>query len=180
MSENNLLISNFDRKIEHGLRFVSGVHIVERCNYTPIEGGYDETVIVEGSRERLREGVARALDYARDYGLTVKVNNAVVREDIRSDIFDTTGLLVVDCVQRPIVDDRDRPGDRNTTKNTPEALKEIAEYIIVNLNKYDDCWGWECSECPFHLKKPERDSWGCITQCGWLLLATAAIRILEK
>ena len=181
MEGNHLFISNFDRKIEHGLRFVSGVRIVERYSYTPIDGGYDETVIVEGDRERLREGVARALDYARDYGLTVKVNNPVVREDLRSDIFDTTGLLVVDCVERTIVDDRDlqKKGVSNM-KNTPEALKEIAEYIIVNLNKYDDCWGWDCSECPFHLKEPKRDSWGCITQCGWLLLATAAIRILEK
>lgn len=180
MSRNELLISNFDRKIEHGLRFVSGVRIVERCRYTPIDGGYDETVIVEGDRERLRAGVTRGLDYARDYGLTVQCNNPLVREDLKSGIFDTAGLLIVDCVQRTIVDGRDRSGDRNATKNDPEALKEIADYIIVNLNKYDDCWGWECSECPFHLKKPERDSWGCITQCGWLLLATAAIRILEK
>jgi hypothetical protein len=181
MTENNLLISNFDRKIEHGLRFVSGVRIVERYSYTPIQGGYDETVIVEGDRERLREAVARGLDYARDYGLTVKVNNPLVREDLRSGIFDTTGLLVVDCVQRTIVDDRDlhKKGVSNM-KDTPEALKEIAEYIIVNLNKYDDCWGWDCSECPFHLKKSVRDSWGCMTQCGWLLLATAAMKILEK
>ena len=181
MSGNTLLISNFDRKIEYGHRFVVGVRIVERYNYTPIEGGYDETVIVEGNRERLREGVARGLDYARDYGLTVKVNNTDVREDIERGILDTSGLLVVDCVERTIVDGRDlQKKGVSTMKNTPEALKEIAEYIIVNLNKYDDCWGWDCSECPFHLKEPKRDSWGCITQCGWLLLATAAIRILEK
>ena len=180
MTENNLLISNFDRKIEHGLRFVSGVRIVERYSYTPIEGGYDETVIVDGDRERLREGVARALDYARDYGLTVKVNNPLVREDLRSGIFDTTGLLVVDCVQRMIVDDRDRPGDRNTPKNNPERIRQIAEYLLTELNKYDDCWGWDCFECPFQLKEIERDCWGGTTQCGWILLATAAIRILEK
>jgi hypothetical protein len=95
MSQNNLLISNFDRKIEHGLCFVAGVRIVERYSYIPIEGGYDETVIVEGNRERLREAVARGLDYAREHGLTVQVNNPLVWDDIEMGILDTTGLVVV-------------------------------------------------------------------------------------
>jgi len=182
MAKNNLLISNFDCKIECGRCYVAGVRIVERYNYTPVEGGYRELIIVEvADIERLRAGVTRGLDYAREHGLTVQCNNPCVREDIENGILDVSGLLIVDRLQRTIVDGRDlQKKGVSTMKNTPEALKEIAEYIIVNLNKYDDCWGWECSECPFHLKKSVRDSWGCITQCGWLLLATAAIRILEK
>ena len=113
MTKNNLLISNFDRKIEHGLRFVAGVRIVERYNYNPIEVGYDETVVVEGNRERLRAAVARALDYAREFDLTVQVNNTHVREDIENGVLDVRRLLVVDSLQRTIVDGRDRPEARN-------------------------------------------------------------------
>ena len=180
MTKNNLLISNFDRKIEHGLRFVSGLRIVERYNYTPIEGGYDETVIVEGSRERLREGVARALDYARDYGLTVKVNNPLVREDLKSGIFDTTGLLVVDCVERTIVDGRDRPGDRNTTKHNPERVIQITENLLPVLFKYADCSEWDCYKCPLRLKESEEDPRYGKYQCGWILLVLAISKVLEK
>jgi hypothetical protein len=38
----------------------------------------------------------------------VQCNNPHVREDIESGILDAAGLLVVDSVQRTIVDDRDR------------------------------------------------------------------------
>ena len=180
MTKNNLLISNFDRKIEHGLRFVSGVRIVERYSYTPIEGGYNETVIVEGGRERLREGVARALDYARDYGLTVYVNNPLVREDLKNGILDTAGLLVVDCVERTIVDDRDRPGDRNPTKNNPERIRQITENLLTVLYKYADCSGWDCYKCPLRLKEPEEDPRYGIYHCGWIHLVLATSKILEK
>ena len=181
MSGNNLLISNFDRKLEHGLLFVSGVRIVERCNYTPLEGGYDETVIVEGNRERLREGVARGLDYARDYGLTVKVNNPDVREDLKSGIFDTTGLLVVDCVERTIVDDRDlhKKGVSNM-KTNPEALQQLAETLQVALEQNDDCSEWDCDSCPFHLKEVEEDPRYGLHNCGWFLLKSATSKILKK
>ena len=180
MSRNNLLISNFDRKIEHGLRFVSGVRIVERCNYTPIDGGYDETVIVEGDRDRLREGVARGLDYARDYGLTVKVNNPLVREDIESGILDTTGLLVVYSIQRTIVDDRDRPGDRNTTKIDPERVRQITVNLLTALYKYEDCSEWDCYKCPLRLKEPQKDPRYGTYQCGWIHLVLASSKVLRK
>ena len=189
MTENNLLISNFDRKIEHGLRFVSGVRIVERYSYTPIQGGYDETVIVEGDRERLREAVARGLDYARDYGLTVKVNNPLVREDLKSDIFDTTGLLVVDCVERTIVDDRDlqKKGVSNM-KNNPEALQELAENLLdaleqnllVALEQNNDCSEWDCSKCPYRLEVIVEDPRYGNLNCSWLLINSATSKILRK
>lgn len=180
MLEYNLLISNFDRKIEHGLRFVSGVRIVERWNYSPIEGGYDETVIIEGDRERLREGVARGLDYARDYGLTVQCNNLLVRQDLKSGILDTTGLLVVDCFQRTIVDGRDRPGDRTMTKNDPERVRQITETLLPDLFKFADCSEWDCYRCPLRLKEPEEDLRYGSYHCGWILLVLAASKILRK
>ncbi len=106
----NLLITNFDNRtiLDENSNFVSVIHIRERHSYTAIDGGYDETVVVEGNRERLREGVRRALNYAREHGLRVQCNNPHVREDIKSGILDAAGLLVVDSVQRTIVDGRDR------------------------------------------------------------------------
>ena len=182
MTKNNLLISNFDCKIECGRCYVAGVRIVERYNYTPVEGGYRELIIVEvADIERFRARVTRGLDYAREQGLTVQCNNPCVRDDIENGILDERGLLIVDRLQRTIVDGRAlQKKGVSTMKNTPEALKEIAKNLIIDLNKYGDCWAWDCSDCPFQLKEPARDSWGCITQCGWLLLATAAMRILVK
>jgi hypothetical protein len=61
----------------------------------PTDGGYSETVVVQGNREALREAVRHACDYARDRGLRVCVNNRQVREDIEAGVIDTTGLEVV-------------------------------------------------------------------------------------
>ena len=104
----NLLITNYDRYHECGHNLVAAVRIQERYHYVAIEDGYSETVIVEGNRERLRGGVRQGLDYAREHGLRVQCNNPHVREDIESGILDAAGLLVVDSVQRTIVDGRDR------------------------------------------------------------------------
>jgi hypothetical protein len=62
----------------------------------PTDGGYSETVVVQGNREALREAVRRALDYARDRGIRrVCVNNRHVREDVEAGVIDTTDLEVV-------------------------------------------------------------------------------------
>ena len=107
----NLLISNFDRNYTLGDEFVSVVRIQERYGYTPVDGyrkivalqnecvpteyGYRKTVIVQGDRERLREAVREALDYARTRNLRVQVNNKMVRDDIRAGILDVQGLVVI-------------------------------------------------------------------------------------
>ena len=91
----NILITDFDRRYTMGDEFVAAVRVRERYGYTPTDGGYSETVVVQGNREALREAVRRALDYARDRGLRVCVNNRHVREDIEAGVIDTTGLEVV-------------------------------------------------------------------------------------
>jgi len=91
----NILITDFDRHYTMGDEFVAVVRVRERCGYTPTDDGYSETVVVQGNREALREAVRRALDYARDRGLRVCVNNRHVREDIEAGVIDTTGLEVV-------------------------------------------------------------------------------------
>lgn len=108
----NLLITNFDRYYTLGDEFVSVVRIQERYGYTPVdcgyrrvvplqnefvptEYGYRKTVIVQGDRERLREAVREALDYARTRNLRVQVNNKMVRDDIRAGILDVQGLVVI-------------------------------------------------------------------------------------
>jgi len=93
----NLLISNYDRWCTIGDRCVAVVYIYERYNYTRLAPGYgySETVVVQGDRERLREAVRRALDYAREHKLMVQVNNPHVQEDIEAGILDTTGIAVV-------------------------------------------------------------------------------------
>jgi len=92
----NLLVTDFDRHYTLGDEFVAVVRVIERCRYTPTDGGYSETVVVQGNREALREAVRHALDYARDLGLRVLcVNNRHVREDIEAGVIDTTDLEVV-------------------------------------------------------------------------------------
>ena len=91
----NLLVTDFDRHYTLGDEFVAVVRVRERQGYTPTDDGYSETVVVQGNREALREAVRRALDYARDRGLRVCVNNRHVREDIEAGVIDTTGLEVV-------------------------------------------------------------------------------------
>jgi len=66
------------------------------------------------------------------------------------------------------------------TKNTPEALKKIAEKLLVELYKNDDCDGWECSECPFRLEKSEEDPRYGVHNCGWILLKSACSKILRN
>ena len=108
----NLLISNFDRNYTLGDEFVSVVRIQERYGYMPVncgyrktlalcnecvptEYGYRKTVIVQGDRERLREAVREAFEYARKRNLRVQINNRVVRDDIRAGVFDVDGLVVI-------------------------------------------------------------------------------------
>jgi len=93
----NLLVTNFDNRtiVDENSNFVSAVHLQERYSYSLVEGGYNETVIVEGNRDRLRAAVARALDYAREHGLRVQVNNPHVREDIEAGVLDVSGLRIV-------------------------------------------------------------------------------------
>ena len=90
----NLLVTDFDRRYTMGDEFVAVVRVRERCGYTPTDGGYSETVVVQGNREALREAVRRGLDYARQHGLRVCVNNRHVREDIKAGILDAGGLEV--------------------------------------------------------------------------------------
>ena len=90
----NLLVTDFDRHHTLGDEFVAAVRIVERRGYMPTDGGYRETVVVQGDREKLRQAVRRGLDYARQHGLRVCVNNRHVREDIKAGILDAGGLEV--------------------------------------------------------------------------------------
>ena len=66
------------------------------------------------------------------------------------------------------------------TKNTPEELQKVAENLLVELLKNDDCSEWECSECPFKLKEPEYYPRYGLHTCGWLLLKSATSKILRK
>jgi len=92
----NILVTDFDRHYTMGDEFVAVVRVRERYGYTPTDGGYSETVVVQGDRAKLREAVRRALDYARDRGLRrVCINNRQVREDIEAGVIDTTDLEVV-------------------------------------------------------------------------------------
>lgn len=107
----NLLITNFDRNYTFGDEFISVVRIQERYGYTPVDGyrkivalqnecvpteyGYRKTVIVQGDRERLREAVREAFEYARKRNLRVQINNRMVRDDIAAGILDDDGLVVI-------------------------------------------------------------------------------------
>ena len=66
------------------------------------------------------------------------------------------------------------------TKNTPEALEKIAENLLLELYKNDDCDGWPCSECPMRLEEIEEDPRYGRHNCGWLLLKSATSKILRK
>lgn len=99
---NNLLVSNFDRYHANGHELEAVVYIQERYNYTPTQGGYNETVIAQGDRERVRAAVARALDYARLHSLPVQVNNPHVLADIAAGVYNTTGIRIVDSSGKPI------------------------------------------------------------------------------
>ena len=93
----NLLISNYDRYHEHGHEFEAVVYITERYRYTPEPGGYHETVLAQGDRDRVRVAVARALDYARAAGITrVQVNNPHVIEDVAAGVYNLVGVEIVD------------------------------------------------------------------------------------
>lgn len=91
----NLLVSNYDRYYSLGDEFVSVVRIQERYGYMPIDCGYRDTVVVQGDRERLRDAVRRAFEYARARGLRVQINNKHVRDDIAAGILDDDGLVVI-------------------------------------------------------------------------------------
>ena len=65
-------------------------------------------------------------------------------------------------------------------KNTPEALQQLAENLLVALEQYQDCSEWECSECPFALKEVEEDAHYGAHMYGWLLLKSATSKILRK
>jgi hypothetical protein len=92
---NNILISNFDRFYEYGRSFLAAVYVSERYNYSRC-GEYFETIIVEGNREKLRDGVKRALEYARENNLPVQINNRMVMEDIENGILDITGITIME------------------------------------------------------------------------------------
>lgn len=94
---NNLLISRFDRYHENGHELEAVVYIIERYRYTPIPDGYRETVRAQGDRERVRDAVTRALDYARQKCIPVQINNPHVRADIAAgNVYDLTGIEIMD------------------------------------------------------------------------------------
>ena len=66
------------------------------------------------------------------------------------------------------------------TENTPEDLQELVETLLVDLELNKDCSDWDCSECPFRLKKSEEDPRYGTHNCGWLLLKSATSKILRK
>ena len=65
-------------------------------------------------------------------------------------------------------------------KNTPEELQKVVENLLIDLEKTDDCSGWDCSECPLYLKELEDDPRYGRHTCGWLLLKSATSKILRK
>jgi hypothetical protein len=96
---NNLLISRFDRYHENGHELEAVVYIIERYRYTPIPDGYRETVRAQGDRERVRDAVTRALDYARQKCIPVQINNPHVRADIAAgNVYDLTGITIADAL----------------------------------------------------------------------------------
>ncbi len=90
----NLLITNYDRRYEHGNDLVAVVRIVERQSYVPVEGGYRERVIVEEGHDRLVKAVERGLEFARRHNLKVQVNNRRIANDIEEGRIDISGLNV--------------------------------------------------------------------------------------
>ena len=66
------------------------------------------------------------------------------------------------------------------TKNTPEALQQLAENLLVALEQYKDCSEWDCDSCPFYLKEVEEDPRYGLHTCGWFLLKSATSKILRK
>ena len=65
-------------------------------------------------------------------------------------------------------------------KNSPEALKELAENLLDFLEQNDNCSKWYCSECPFEFKMIEEDPRYGKFKCGWLHLKSAASKIMTK
>ena len=66
------------------------------------------------------------------------------------------------------------------TKNTPEALQQLAENLLVALEQNYDCSEWDCDSCPFALKEVQEDPHFGAHLCGWLLLKSATLKILRK
>ena len=66
------------------------------------------------------------------------------------------------------------------TKNTPEAMEEVVEKLLIDLKQHQDCREWECSECPFFLSEREFDPRYGGHYCGWLLLKSVTSKILRK
>jgi hypothetical protein len=89
----NILISNYDRYATRGDEFVAVVYIKERYSYTEVDG-YRDVVEVQGNRAALRRAVTTALDYAREHGLNVQVNNRHVWEDMTAGVLDVSGLKI--------------------------------------------------------------------------------------
>ena len=93
----NLLISNFDRYATEGHEFVAAVYIDERDSYTATREGYHRRIVVQGDRDKLRQAVREAFDYARRTGIgRVQVNNPHVLEDLETGILDAGDLEIVD------------------------------------------------------------------------------------
>lgn len=93
----NLLVSNFDRYATEGNEFVAAVYIDERDSYTATREGYHRRIVVQGDRDKLRQAVREAFDYARRTGIRrVQVNNPHVIEDIDAGILESDDLEIVD------------------------------------------------------------------------------------
>ena len=66
------------------------------------------------------------------------------------------------------------------SKNTPEALQQLAENLLLALEQNLDCSEWDCDSCPLNLKESEEDPRYGLHTCGWLLLKSATSKILRK
>nr|WP_303714805.1 hypothetical protein [Methanoculleus marisnigri] len=94
----NILVSHTDQRaaVDGAGNFRPAFHIVERDGYTPIEGGYRDTVFTRdltGHEVALR--VSAAIDYARNQGIPVQVNHAGVRTVLHNLDVDTRGIEMV-------------------------------------------------------------------------------------
>ena len=95
--ERNLLISRPDNRthVAAAGNFRPAFHIIERDGYTPIEGGYRDTVFTrELSGHAVAARVYAAIDYAREQGIPVQVNHARVRTVLHNLDVDTLGIQI--------------------------------------------------------------------------------------
>jgi hypothetical protein len=65
-------------------------------------------------------------------------------------------------------------------KNSLEALQEMLEKLLVDLEQNNDCSEWDCSKCPYRLDVYVEDPRYGILKCSWILLKSSGSKILRR